>query len=209
MADEMTPQEQYEQMKAKKEEKEKKKALRSKTSNTLQKVLIAVVVLAVLAGGMWWLAQSQAPVMEDMSEEHSIQSFDHVSDGRTVDNYSTNPPTSGPHYASPAETGFYTEPVPDERVVHNLEHGHVWVAYHPRISQEAQDMLREEFGGNTYAIITPRETNPTDIAVVSWGRMDTFNIEGALDEPELARIDDYIKRYRNTGREQVPPTHRD
>ena len=39
------------------------------------------------------------------------------------------PPTSGRHWARWASCGFYTEPVPDERIVHNMEHGNIIVSY--------------------------------------------------------------------------------
>ena len=46
----------------------------------------------------------------------------HVEDG-TVVAYNSIPATSGDHYFSPQPCGFYQGEVPDERVVHNLEHG--------------------------------------------------------------------------------------
>ena len=39
------------------------------------------------------------------------------------------PPTSGRHWDRWASCGFYTEPVPDERIVHNMEHGNIIVSY--------------------------------------------------------------------------------
>ena len=43
--------------------------------------------------------------------------------------YNTTPPSSGNHYARPAQVGGYTEPIKDETQVHNLEHGHVMIQY--------------------------------------------------------------------------------
>ncbi len=65
-------------------------------------------------------------------------SQEHVS---TAVNYSTfsNPPTYGPHHGpindaqgnsiTPRPTGVYTTEQPDEDLVHNLVHGHVWISY--------------------------------------------------------------------------------
>lgn len=39
------------------------------------------------------------------------------------------PPTSGRHWNGWMDCGFYRSPVRDERIVHNLEHGHVVVHY--------------------------------------------------------------------------------
>ena len=47
----------------------------------------------------------------------------------SVVTYSTNPPTSGPHYPSWAAFKVYTSPVPRGFTVHAMEHGAVVVAY--------------------------------------------------------------------------------
>jgi len=84
-------------------------------------------------------------------------------------------------------------------IIHNLEHGDVWIAYHPRILDAARDALRQFDASKV--IITPREANDADIALVAWGRVDTFNLDGgALD---TQRIENFIKRYTNRGPEKV------
>jgi hypothetical protein len=57
-----------------------------------------------------------------------LQDITHVPEGQGVD-YSDAPPTSGQHWPTPAPCGFYSEGLPDERVVHNLEHGNIVVSY--------------------------------------------------------------------------------
>ena len=52
----------------------------------------------------------------------------HPADGTPV-SYPSYPPTSGPHWPAPATWGYHSEPVPDERAVHNLEHGGVVASY--------------------------------------------------------------------------------
>jgi len=44
------------------------------------------------------------------------------------------PPTSGRHYYQPLIFGIYTEPVPEIRAVHNLEHGAVILQYGDKVS---------------------------------------------------------------------------
>ena len=53
----------------------------------------------------------------------------HISETDTFAGYNSIPPTSGTHWAVPAEWGIYDEPVPNERQVHNLEHGGVMIQY--------------------------------------------------------------------------------
>ncbi len=65
----------------------------------------------------------------------------HVDNDRTVE-YSTSPATSGDHWATPISCGFYEDGLPDERIVHNLEHGNIVVSYN-LASEEEVDHLRD------------------------------------------------------------------
>jgi hypothetical protein len=48
----------------------------------------------------------------------------HIPEGQSIA-YPSYPPTYGPHWPAPTTWGFHSEVVPDERAVHNLEHGGV------------------------------------------------------------------------------------
>ena len=48
--------------------------------------------------------------------------------------YDSFPPTSGDHWSTPASCGFYIQPVPDELVVHNMEHSNIVVSYNLSIT---------------------------------------------------------------------------
>ena len=45
--------------------------------------------------------------------------------------YGMNPPAGGDHWAGWLNCGVYNEPQQNERAVHALEHGAVWVTYDP------------------------------------------------------------------------------
>ena len=76
--------------------------------------------------------------MEGIGTAEPIMSnTDHVPEGQFV-SYSTTPPTSGPHWSQPANCGLYDEPVPDARIVHNLEHGNVVISYNLPDEEEAE-----------------------------------------------------------------------
>lgn len=138
----------------------------------------------------------------DYSKEYPIQGQEHIAIGAEHPPYNSDPPSSGWHYAQPAKEAFYEEELLDEQLVHNLEHGDIWIAYHPRVSDEVKNQLKK-YGGSKF-ITTPRSRNDTDIALVAWGRVDAFNLEnGALDE---GRIKAFIKRYINKGPEKLPPS---
>lgn len=169
-------------------------------SKTIQ-VSVIVIVLALLGFGVWAVVRKNTPLGPDMSVFYPAQNRDHIVVDAPHEPHNSNPPSGGWHYALTAKKRFYNEPVPDEYVIHNLEHGDVWIAYHPRVSEEAKDALKKFSFAKV--IITPREQNDTDIALVAWERVDAFDLVAGEKFPE-DRIRDFIKRYRNKGPEKIP-----
>lgn len=157
-----------------------------------------IIGLAIIFGGGWWFIKTTGPKGLDYSQEISVLGRNHIPDGSTAF-YNSNPPTSGDHYANPAPARFYDTELPDEQLVHNLEHGHVWIAYKLGLSSEIIDDLKNFSGGNV--IVAPRPKNDTDIALAAWGRLDKFNIEASGIDRQ--RIKDFISRYQNRGPESV------
>jgi hypothetical protein len=86
--------------------------------------------------------------------------------------------------------------------VHNLEHGEIWISYRPGIPESAINELKSIVQSSYKTVLTPRSKNDMDIAVAAWGRLDKFNLDGALLDRQ--RIEDFISRYRNKGPELVP-----
>ncbi|PIR69326.1 MAG: hypothetical protein COU47_03060 [Candidatus Niyogibacteria bacterium CG10_big_fil_rev_8_21_14_0_10_46_36] len=180
-------------------EKERTQAKRVRLQKSFTKYALWILVVVSIGYGLFLLAQTAGPDGEDFSVAYDIQGRDHIADGAEHPEYNSNPPSSGWHYASPARGGFYDEPLPDERVIHNLEHGDIWIAYLPDLDQKIIDDL-ESFAGQ-YVVVSPRPKNEGDISLVAWGRVDTFDIEnGVVDE---GRVSDFIKRYDNRGPEKV------
>ncbi|MBI2670177.1 MAG: DUF3105 domain-containing protein [Candidatus Yanofskybacteria bacterium] len=163
-----------------------------------KKISYWLIGLAIVIGGGWLIVRAGTPKGQDYSQAISILGRNHVSDGM-VGSYNSNPPTSGDHYAVAAPARFYDRELPDEQLVHNLEHGHVWITYKPDLSSEVIDILKDFAGGNI--IVTLRSKNDTDIALAAWGRLDKFNVEaGSIDQQ---RIKDFISRYQNLGPERI------
>ncbi|MBI4094573.1 MAG: DUF3105 domain-containing protein [Candidatus Liptonbacteria bacterium] len=195
----------------KKEERLKAKTAASKTDKRrwfvkrLFRVYLGWILVAVGAAyAITNYIQGTAPVGQDFSKAIPEMTREHIAVGAAHPAYNSNPPTSGWHYGETARTGFRDSAVPDEHIIHNLEHGNIWISYHPRIPQEIVESLKTFAGPKV--IIAPREANDSDIALAAWGRLDTFNIENnILDEQ---RIRDFINRYINKGPEQITtPAH--
>ena len=190
----------------KKEEREEQKdAIRNTQKQARRKgkamsMLVGLGIIVAAGFGVYLLVQDSAPKGEDLSRAISVTARGHIDVGAPLPEYTSNPPTSGSHYGQTARSGFRTEEIADQYILHSLEHGGIWISYRPSVSDEIKDDLKQFKGGKI--IITTREANEFDIAVASWGRLDTFNIEGGVLPAE--RIEDFIKRYTDRGPERIP-----
>lgn len=174
-------------------------ALKTRRIKTFKKIGNWIVGLAIVVGAGWLLVIVTGPKEADRSQEVPILGRDHIALGTIYTSYNSNPPTSGPHYASPAPAQFYDEELPDEQLVHNLEHGNIWIAYKPDLPKNLIDALKGFSGWNI--IVSPRSKNDTDIALVAWGRLDKFDISSGNFDKQ--RIKDFISRYQNRGPEST------
>jgi hypothetical protein len=123
----------------------------------------------------------------------------HVAPGEPHPAYNSNPPASGWHYAGTAPWGFHNAELPDELLIHNLEHGGIWITY--KDDQDAAVVnplvaLAREFPRKL--VVTHRPTNDSPIAVAAWGRLMK------LDRYDRGAIVDFYNRFKNKGPEFVP-----
>jgi hypothetical protein len=79
------------------------------------------------------------------------------------------PPTSGPHYFTPAVYGFYSQPVELARVLHNLEHGGVYMLYGPKTPPDTVELLREVYDRDPRGlVVAPLPELGNEIAFGAW-----------------------------------------
>lgn len=177
------------------------------TINKLRSVVISVVVLSAVIVG-YRLVTKKTPEeiafeqrVDEISlggkvEEFEIEGANHVSPGETV-SYNTNPPTSGSHWATPANWKFNDKELSDEQLVHNLEHGGIWITYKD-LDEESINKLKDIAKNNSNSVvITKRDKNNNPIVVASWGRMMK------LSEVNEALIHKYINTYINQSPEKL------
>ena len=107
-----------------------------------------------------------------------LQSVSHVPEGQKV-GYSDAPPTSGEHWSRPASCGFYTEDLPDERIVHNLEHGNIVVSYNftnPAQVTGLRDALEDIELFDDWGVVRPYDRIADgQVAIAAWGHLHTMN----------------------------------
>ena len=128
----------------------------------------------------------------------------HITDGQPI-SYPSYPPTYGPHWPGPATWGLHTEPVPDERALHNQEHGGVVASYN-NIPPDALAALRgllttypKDKYGEVKLLIRPYEKiAPGTLVLTAW--------EWTLELPayDEARVRAFLDAHLNKCCEPVP-----
>ena len=162
-------------------------------------VALLVPVVLPLLGGPGGGTGSADGYVEGIGEQLDVaESREHFPDTISIsavnpDGY-TVPPTSGRHWNGWVQCGFYTDPVPDERIVHNMEHGNIIVHYNlPDAAQVAE--LRDAYDaiGQTTAwgVARPYDQIPVGtVALTTWGVMD-----GPINGVDQERIERFFEAY--------------
>jgi hypothetical protein len=89
-------------------------------------------------------------------------------DGRS-DLWTTDPPTSGPHYGIAAIFGLYEEELQLARVVHNLEHGGVFIFYGEDVPEETVEQLTAFYDAHKAGtIMAPLDRLGDEFALGAW-----------------------------------------
>ncbi|OKI23858.1 hypothetical protein A6A08_01150 [Nocardiopsis sp. TSRI0078] len=115
-------------------------------------------------------------------------SADHVDEGETIE-YEVYPPAGGPHYPVWQDCGVYEEPLIPEYVVHSQEHGAVWIAYDPGLSEAGVQILHSYYSPGDYLVISPAEDLPAPVVASAWGS------QMHLEDPADPRLVEYLVEY--------------
>ncbi|GAB3245489.1 DUF3105 domain-containing protein [Arthrobacter pigmenti] len=157
---------------------------------------ISSLVIAALIGGVAFVligeSQRQAVVEEaanqpiDGVEKFSELSRTHVQ--KAVD-YEQLPAVGGDHSPVWTNCGTYTSPVNEQRAVHSLEHGAVWLTYNPALPEEQVKELGDLTDSGSYLLLSPRPEQQAPLKATAWGT------QIALDGTEDERLEPFIAKY--------------
>jgi hypothetical protein len=105
----------------------------------------------------------------------TAQQSDHITFLQTARTYNSNPPTSGQHWnepgVAPTTWGIKSQPLADEILVHNLEHGGIVAHYRPGdelAQQELEQFLKGQPNFPTGYILAPRNNLPSRVTLTAW-----------------------------------------
>ena len=128
--------------------------------------------------------QRQRALDLTLVETWEITDRAHTTDDVT---YPQDPPAGGAHAPVWLACGIYDEPVREENVVHDLEHGTVWITHDPGLSADDVERLADQLPAN--GILSPREDLPSPVVVTVWGAQ--LRLDGADD----ARLGLFLEEY--------------
>ena len=176
--------------------------------------LIAVGVSGWIVLGSFWLLSkdtqhlgySPTPVpgvgeaMEPMADRSHFPETMAITDVIAT-GYGSMPPASGPHWSRWAPCVFSRQPIPDEAIVHNLEHGNLVLSYNLEFGAPV-DQLEEAWNAipatAEWGIARIHNQLPAGtIAVTAWGVIDQWSIDTNIDKARIdkARITRFFDTY--------------
>jgi len=168
-------------------------------------LFIALGIAIAIAAGAVGIALAVGGSSEEgvagpcVRQDFPVQGRRHVEELEKGYEYNSTPPTSGNHYPVPAIWNVYEQPVPQIRLVHNLEHGGIVVEYGeevpPATVQQIVDWYAEDPNG---MIVAPLPDDAParladKITMTAWTHLATCT---AFDEGSFS---DFRDDYRGPG----------
>jgi hypothetical protein len=139
--------------------------------------LIVVVLVIVLGGGGSTSAQSAGKkIIAAGCQFRTYPELARTPHFETLNpspppKWNSFPPTSGRHYYQPLVFGQYSEPVPEIRAVHNLEHGAVILQYGDKVTQSDVSKITDWYRKDPNAVIVaPLPKLGKNVALTAWTR---------------------------------------
>jgi hypothetical protein len=134
------------------------------------------------------------------------QPGDHSADIDATDDpkWNTDPPTSGPHYPTPAVYGEYDTPLKIAQVLHNLEHGAVFVLYGDDVPENVVSQLSELYNDDPRGmLLAPYPKLGDEIALGAWTVPDDFEAGDTNGTAYLAKCTRYDEDAFKTFRDEL------
>ncbi len=155
-------------------------------------VVVGLVVLTVFI--VYAIVQSPQTVALDGLEQFTVERG-HQEGSLT---YAQTPPAGGVHNATWMNCGVYDQPIPNEKGVHSMEHGAVWITYQPDLPSAEVEKLRTLTRQSGYRMISPYPGLPKPIVVSAWG----YQLK--LDSADDPRLLSFIIKYQQNPRGPEP-----
>jgi hypothetical protein len=138
--------------------------------------LVIVVLLVVLGGGSSSAKAAGTQIINAGCQFRTYPALPRTPHYLTMNpspppSWNSFPPTSGRHFYQPLIFGIYTEPVPEIRAVHNLEHGAVILQYGNKVSAADVAKITTWYRKDANAVlVAPLPKLGKKVALTAWTR---------------------------------------
>ncbi|MFI6843249.1 DUF3105 domain-containing protein [Kitasatospora sp. NBC_00085] len=179
---------------------------RDRRNKILASVLVGVLVIAAIATGTWIVvdanndkkakeAAASAPI--DGVKTFGDLSRNHVKEKVT---YPMTPPVGGDHNAVWLDCmgHVYDQPVENERAVHSLEHGAVWVTYNGKATPDDIKTLSDKVKATPYSLMSPYPDEQGTITLNAW------STQLIVDNANDPRVNEFFTKYVQGQQTQEP-----
>lgn len=175
--------------------------------NKVVAIVAAVVVVGGMIGGGAWIALDAKAKKDKQTAAakapiDGVKTFDNLSRNHvtTTVTYPQTPPVGGDHNPQWLNCmgTVYDKPVENEKAVHALEHGAVWVTYNSKASAEDISTLSSKVKTTPYSFISPYPDEQGTITLTAWGTQLT--VDSAADP----RVATFFTKYVQGPQTQEP-----
>ncbi len=157
---------------------------------------VGLIAVGIIGYGVYTARDADKPFGERNAQQiEGVKNFRKTDKAALTQNhkdgkleYKQSPPVGGDHNLTwqNCEGAVYDKPIAKEHAVHSLEHGAVWLAYDPKLSQADVAKLADKIKGTDFTMMSPYEGLGTTVSLQAWG----FQLK--LDKIDDARIDKFI-----------------
>lgn len=134
--------------------------------------------------GTAWPNCDPVPIASEPEGTQTFTDLEQTHVDAPVD-YPQTPPVGGPHSQAWQTCGFYDVEFPQERGVHSMEHGAVWITYTAGLPAADLAVLQALFDNGKEVLVSPFTGLPTPIVASAWGKQ--LQLE-SVNDPRLAQF---------------------
>lgn len=112
--------------------------------------------------------------------------------------YDQSPPVGGAHAPAWQSCAYYEAAIPNERAVHSMEHGAVWITYNANLANPDRKILKSLAKNNPFVLVSEYPAQDSPIVLNAWGA------QLPLDHADDDRLQAFVDFYADNGPEKAP-----
>lgn len=163
-------------------------------------LVLAAIITAVAIVVTGAVQEKNAATEAAKKPIEGVQTFTDLSRNHVQDavSYPQEPGAGGDHAPVWTNCGVYTEPVNEQRAVHSLEHGAVWLTYRPDLPPADVSRLTDLAKANRYVLLSPDKDQTGPVTATAWGTQLT------VDDAGDGRIPAFVRAYAQSPKAPEP-----